>query len=205
MKSTSPKGAGIAVLRALARARFAILTVGVTYLVSVLTGMLMVQSGNRFALAYRDRVVARAQASSITLALDRNERLHAALLDFGANLVGGLSDTLDGLGVILPYSISAYRGWIGGIVSVDGLHSSRLSDPREATYYLTTLVLQLIPYTLAGGMGVNLGLAFFRPQPDYRGSKWLEIPKEAVRDTFRIYLLIVPLFLLASLWEFGMR
>lgn len=205
MQNTSWKDVGVAVLRALSRARFSILTVGLTYFVSVLIGILMVHTGKQFALSYRDRIVFQAQSSPMIIALHRNERLQAALLDFGANLIGGFSDTLGGLGLILPYPISAYRGWIGGIVSVDSLHVSRLSEPKEAAYYLTTLVLQLIPYTLAGGMGVNLGLAYFRPKPDYQGSKWLGIPKEALRDTFRVYLLIVPLFLLASLWEFGMR
>ena len=205
MTNTSLKSVGTVVIRALSRARFSILTVGLTYLVSVMIGILMVQTGNQFALSYRDRIVSQAHSSPITAALDRNNRLQAALLDFGGNLLGAFSDTLSGLGVMIPYPIIAYRGWIGGIVSIDSLHVSRLSDPKEATYYLTTLALQLIPYTLAGGMGVNLGLAYFRPKPDYQGRKWFGVPKEAIRDTFWIYLLVVPLFLLASLWEFGMR
>jgi len=205
MKNTSFKGVGIAVLRALSRARFSILTVGLTYLVSVLIGIIMVQTGNQFALSYRDKIVSQAQSSPMIIALSRKNRLQAALLDFSANLIGACSDTLGGLGVIIPYPISAYRGWIGGIVSIDKLHSSRLSDPKEAIYYLTTLVLQLIPYTLAGGMGVNLGLAYFRPKPYYQGRKWLGIPQEAIRDIFWVYLLVIPLFLLASLWEFGLR
>jgi len=72
-------------------------------------------------------------------------------------------------------------------------------------YYLITLTLQLIPYVLSGGAGVNIGLAFYRPRSFYQGEKWLGIPKEALWDVFRIYLLVVPLFLLASLWEFFER
>jgi len=195
----------ITVIRALSRARFSILTVGLTYLVSLIVGIVMVQTGNQFAISYRDAIISKAQSSPSIVALHRNNRLPAALLDFGANLVGAISNTLSGFGVIAPYPVIAYRGWIGGIVSIDGSHVSRLADPKEATYYLTTLLLQLIPYTLAGGIGVNLGLAIFRPKPPYHGEKWLGIPKEAIRDMFRIYLLVVPLFLLASLWEFGMR
>jgi hypothetical protein len=70
---------------------------------------------------------------------------------------------------------------------------------------LITLTLQLIPYTLAGGAGVNMGLANFRPKTFYQGEKWLGIPEEAIRDALRIYLVVVPLFLLASLWEFFQR
>ncbi|HLO30747.1 MAG TPA: stage II sporulation protein M [Anaerolineales bacterium] len=204
-KNTYLKGVSIAVIRALSRARFSILAVGLTYLISVSIGILMVQTGNQFAVSHRDRIVSQARSSPAIIALDRNDRFQAALLDFGGNLLGALSSTLSGLGVIAPFPIIAYRGWIGGIVSIDSLHGSRLMDPKEALYYLTTLVLQLIPYTLAGGIGVNLGLAYFRPKPYYQGGKWLGIPKEALRDIYWIYLLVVPLFLIASLWEFEMR
>ena len=193
------------VMRALQRARISILTVALTYFLSVGVGMLMVQSGNEWAIAYRDRIVSGAQSSPITTALKQNERLRAALLDFGANLYGAIATTLGGLGVVVAYPIIAYRGWIGGIVSIDGSHISRLAETREAIYYLLTLALQLIPYTLSGGAGVNMGLALYRPRSFYQGEKWLGIPKEAIRDTLRIYLIVVPLFLLASLWEFLAR
>jgi hypothetical protein len=191
--------------RAIKRARYPILTVAGAYLISVLAGMIMVHAGSPFALSQRDRIVSQAQSGATLTALDRNHRVQAALLDFGANLFGAVSTTLGGLGVVTSYPIIAYRGWIGGIVSVDGLHASRLADPAEAAYYLITLVLQLIPYTLSGGAGVNLGLAMWKPQSAYQGEKWLGMPKEAIRDAFRIYLAVLPLFLLASLWEFLLR
>ena len=182
-----------------------ILTVAITYLVSVSIGMLMVHTGNEWAIAYRDNIVSKAQSSPINLALDQNDRLRAAILDFGGNLFGAITNTLEGLGVVFPYPFIAYRGWIGGIVSIDSLHLSRLAEPKEAAYYLITLTLQLIPSILAGGAGVNIGLANFRPRPFYQGEKWLGIPKEAIQDAFRIYLIVVPLFFLASLWEFFQR
>ncbi len=204
MKSKSLEVVGV-VSRALSRARISILTVGLTYLISVVIGLVMVQAGNPYAIAYRDRIVAKAQSSPTLVALARNDRGQAALLDFGANLLAAFGDTLGGLGVIMPYPLIAYRGWIGGIVSLDSSHVSRLADPLEAMYYLITLALQLIPYTLSGGAGVNLGLALWKPQSCYQGEKWLGIPKEAARDVLRIYLIVVPLFLLASVWEFFMR
>jgi len=197
----------VQILRALSRARLGILTIGLTYLLSVSVGAVMVHSGNAFALSARDRLVTRARASEPSLlALRQGNRLGAALWDFGGNLlVGALPDTIGGLSVVLPYPLAAYRGWVGGIVSVDSAHVSRLAIPREAVYYLVTLILQLVPYSLAGGAGVNLGLAYLRPQSFYRGEKWIGLPKEAVRDVLRIYCLVVPLFLVASLWEFLAR
>lgn len=193
------------VVRAVWRARIPVLTVGVTYLISVSAGITMVLGGNEWAMAYRDNIVSKAQSSPTILALRRDDRLRAAVLDFGGNLFGAFCDTLGGLGVVVPYPIMAYRGWIGGIVSIDGSHQSRLADPREAAYYLITLTLQLIPYMLSGGAGVNMGLAFLKPNSFYQGEKWLGIPREALMDVFRIYILVIPLFLAASLWEFFQR
>jgi Stage II sporulation protein M len=193
------------VIRALDRARLPIASVGLVYLASVVTGMLMVHAGSQFAISNRDRIVSGAQSSPTLTALRRGDRLEASLLDFGGNLFGALGTTVAGLGVVAPYPLVAYRGWIGGIVSIDSAHASRLADPREAVYYLSTLVLQLIPYTLAGGAGVNVGLALWRPRAYYQGEKWWIVPKETVRDVVRIYVLVVPLFLVASLWEFFMR
>ena len=193
------------VLRAVRRAWIPILTVALAYLLSVGAGMLMVHRGNTFALATRDKIVSAAQSGPILTALDRNDRMVAALLDSGGNLLGAVSNTLEGFGVVFPYPFIAYRGWIGGIVSADSAHASRLANPAEAVYYLITLLLQLIPFTLAAGAGVNVGIANFKPKPYYQGETWLTLPKEALLDMLRLYLLVVPLFLLASLWEFLMR
>jgi hypothetical protein len=193
------------VLRALSRARLPILTVALTYLLSVVVGLGMVHAGNDFALGYRDRLVANAQASPVLIALGQDDRWRAAVLDFAGNIFVAASHSVAGLSVVLPYPFVAQRGWIGGIVSVDGAHASRLADFKEAAYYLTTLALQLIPSSLTTGAGINLGLAFLRPKPYYRGEKWLGLPKEALHDVLRIYLVAVPLFLLASVWEFFLR
>jgi uncharacterized membrane protein SpoIIM required for sporulation len=89
-------------------------------------------------------------------------------------------------------------------VSVDARHQSRLHDPAERLYYLVTLALQLVPYTLAGGAGVQAGLAYLR-RARRPGPRWLGLPRHAVIDVAWIYVLIVPLFFVASLWEFLMR
>jgi hypothetical protein len=178
--------------------------VGVAYVLGVVVGVVMVQTGNTFALAQRDTLVASANASDpASIALDHGDRPQAALIDFGENLVlGGVPSTVGGLAIVIPYPVALYRGWVGGIVSVDSAHISRLATPAEAAYYLGTLVLQLIPYTLAGGAGINLGLAYLRPRPCYAGKRWLGFPIEALRDVGWIYVLVVPLFFIASLYEF---
>jgi hypothetical protein len=117
-------------------------------------------------------------------------------------LLSAVPNTVAGLSVVIPYPVVAHQGWVGGIVSVDNAHVSRLTNPIEATYYILVLILQLIPYTLSAGAGINLGFAYLRPRLYYQGDKWLGLPKEAVRDVLRIYLLVVPLFLTASLVEF---
>jgi hypothetical protein len=184
------------VLTALRRARLAILTIA---------GTVMVHTGTAFALSYRDRLVNQAtQQDPAAAAARQGDNLRAALWDFAGNLgLGSVPKAISGFSVIFPYPFVAYQGWIGGIVSVRGDHTSRLNDPRSAIYYLLTLILQIIPYSLAIGAGVNVGLAAYRPSPDYPGEKWFgSFPKEAVWDMARIYSLVIPLFLVASLWEF---
>lgn len=192
------------IFRAIKRARYPILTVAGTYVLSVLAGLIMVHAGNAFALMYRDRLVGAAQQSSTGQAAQRGENLRAAFSDAAGNLIlGAMPKTLSGFGIIFPYPWVAYQGWIGGIVSIRGDHTSRLNDLRPAVYYLLTLLLQLTPYSLAVGAGVNVGISLFRPQPYYQDQKWLGLfPKEALRDVGRIYALVIPLFLIASLWEF---
>ena len=165
----------------------------------------MVHMGDAFALAYRDRLVSEAvQHNPASIAAHQGDNLRAVFWDFAGNLVlGAMPKTISGMAIIFPYPLVAYQGWIGGIVSVRGDHTSRLSEPRSALYYLLTLLLQVIPYSLGIGAGVNVGIALFRPPVAYQGAKWLNLfPKEAVRDLLRIYILVVGLFLIASFWEF---
>lgn len=165
----------------------------------------MVHQGNSFALNYRDRLVGdAARHDPAAIANNEGNSIRAALLDFAGNLVmGAIPKTIAGGSIVLPYPLVLYQGWIGGIVSVRGDHTSRLNDPRSAFYYLLTLFLQIVPYSLAVGAGVNVGMSLFRPAVYYQGEKWGRIfPKESVRDLGRIYVFVIPLFLVASFWEF---
>jgi hypothetical protein len=98
--------------------------------------------------------------------------------------------------------MAAFRGWVGGVVSVDDRHHSRLINRRQAIYYLVVLLLQLIPYSLAGGAGVKLGLRSYHTWGHRETRRWWTLPRDATLDVLWIYSLIVPLFLVASLVEF---
>jgi hypothetical protein len=195
------------VFEALRRARQPILWIGLTYLLGVVVGVVMVHERSGFALTRGDQIVGQAVASDPAKAAEmKGLPVQAALFDFAGNLGrGAIPTTVMGLGIVMPFPVAAYRGWIGGIVSVDGDHKSRLRTWHQASYYLGVLLLQLIPYSLAGGAGVRLGLGFLIPKSrwGYPGSRyWLALPADGLRDVARIYALAVPLFLVASLVEF---
>jgi len=181
------------------------MTVALTYVAFIVLGIILTHTGNSFALKARDQLVNKAmQQNPASIAYSQGNNLQAAMYDFGSNLiVGAVPKTVSGMAVVPAYLFVAYQGWVGGIVSVRADHSSRLNNVRSAIYYLITLFLQILAYSLAVGAGVNVGIAMFRPQLYYQGNKWLGIfPKEALRDVGRIYALVIPLFLVASLWEF---
>jgi hypothetical protein len=106
--------------RAIGRSRCSIFLVAGTYVVSILTGMVMVHAGNEFALRYRDQIVNQAlQQDPAAVALNRGDNTRAALWDFAGNLaLGAVPKTISGFAIVFPYPMVAYQGWIGGIVSV---------------------------------------------------------------------------------------
>ncbi len=184
---------------AVSRAKTPIIVVGVLYFISVTAGILMAHSGNEFALNYRDELVSKAQTGGV---LTQNSPVVRGLMDFGGNSIGAAVDTVLGLGIVMPFPSVIYRGWVGGIVSVDSDHDSRLTQPKEAAYYFSVIFLQLLGYSLAAGAGIYLGLAAYRSRPKDSGFWWFRIPKEAGRDVLWIYSLVLPILLVASMWEF---
>lgn len=183
--------------------------VAVAYAIGVSVGVIAVHASLPFALRERDRIVGAAAQSQIMRDLYRGQRVSAALGDFAGNLGrGAVPYTVMGLSVVLPFPLVVHQGWVGGIVSVDGQHLSRFRSAGEALYYVSVMLLQLVPYSLAVGAGVRLGLGFLMPKGRYgysSGERWLGLPAEGVRDVARIYVLVVPLFLVASLVEFLAR
>ncbi len=197
------------VRRALRHSGLGIRTIALTYALSALGGLVMVHSGNRIALDFRDNLVGKAQRESVIARQFRSGNVVAAAgLDAAGNAAVGLLTMISGYFAPAGYGFAAFRGWIGGIVSVDSSHRSRLARPDGAFYYLVTLLLQLVPSSMVGGAGVNLGIAAFASESrtGYRGARMpaLRIPYEAIRDAGWIYLGSLPLFAIASLFEFMM-
>ncbi len=178
--------------------------IAVTNAVCVTVGIVMAHAGSSLALAYRDFLVERAHREDpASRADDAGAHWRAAAIDFSRNLgLVAVPDTVGGLTLVLPVGLAAYRAWVGGIVSVGAHHQSRLRHLRPAVYYLVTLVLQLAGFTLAGGAGLHLGLAFIRGDAPAVGPRWFRLPKPALADVAWLYALVVPLLALGSLWEF---
>ncbi len=189
---------------AVRHARAGILIIGATYAASLTVGIVMAHTGNSFALAYRDSLVARAhRADPAARANDAGAHGVAAAIDFSRNLgLAAIPETIGGLTLVLPVALASYRGWVGGIVSVNRNHQSRLHRARSAVYYLVTLALQLSAFTLAGGGALHLGWAFLHKRGPFAGPGWFRLPRPALVDVAWLYVLIVPLFALGSLWEF---
>ena len=157
------------------------------------------------AVQQRDAIVAGAGASPITQADRRGDHLQAALLDFGSNLgLGAIPTTVMGISVIGPFPVAAYRGWVGGIVSIDSSHRSRLLTARGGVYYLVTIVLQLVGYVLTMAAGVHVGWTAWTGRNDatVRSVLGVRIPGWALRDAAWLYAVAIPAFLVGSLWEF---
>ncbi len=188
---------------ALRKARSSIMAVALAHILAVTIGAVLVHTGYGPALAYRDELVTRArQSDPVSLAAQRGENLRAALVEAGRTQWVCSLVAITGLTVVTPFILAVYRGLVGGVVSVDDNHLSRLRQPAHAIYYLSVIILQVIPYTLAGGAGVQLGLTYFRRDSDDGRERWLGYPREAIWDVVRILVLITPLVLVANLWEF---
>lgn len=188
---------------ALVRARWGIAAMAAIYGVAIVAGMLMAHGGVDFALRRRDAIVRAAhRADPASRADDRGNHLAAAAIDFSRNLLAGAADTVGGLAFVVPIGLGAYRGWVGGLVSVDAHHRSRLIEPRSAAYYLITLLLQASAFVIAGGAGLHLGYANLRRRGPFIGPRWFRLPADATRDAAWLYAIIVPVFAAGSLFEF---
>jgi hypothetical protein len=187
---------------ALRRARRGIVWMGCAYLAGLIVGAVGVHTGHLASLAYRDKIISRARSSSTILRyLDQGHPIAAAALDFGANLAGATATAAAGWYAPAPFPLAVYRGWIGGIVSVNDKHRSRLQG-WSGLYYFLVAGLQLAGYILSGGAGVNLGLARTHPKPGYQGARLFGVPIEAYEDAGYIFLAAIPIFAVASAIEF---
>ena len=163
----------------------------------------MVHFGNQFALSRRDRIVGVAQIrDKASINYNSGNRFKAALIDFSGNLfIGSIIQSIMAFSVLAPYVSSSYQGWIGGIVSVDSSHLSRFRKIKPALYYVFVLLLQFIPYSLAIGAATRAGYSTYvlnkhKPISQYK------FDSKSIKDLFLVYLLVIPLFFVASCFEF---
>lgn len=162
-------------------------------------------NGSSYALSYRDKLVGRAQKTDkAAINYAKGKHFSAALADFSENLVlGAVPQTLAGFSIVIPFFTVAVQGWVGGIVSVDDKHQSRLAKFKPACYYFLVLLLQFIPYSLAIGAGVKCGVDFYNHNKIQGWYVWkFRIQKASLADLGYVYLFVIPLFFIASCFEF---
>jgi hypothetical protein len=181
------------------------LAIFVTYVAFSCAGIVMAHAGTAVAVAQRDRIVHHAMASDqASMAYASGNRATAVLADFSGNVfAAAIPQTVAGLGIVLPFFSVAWQGWLGGVVSIDGRHRSRLRTVKGAAYYFGVLLLQFIPFSLSIGAGVRCGIELYRHNRGTSRRFWqYRISREAVADVAYVYALTVPLFLVASAFEF---
>ena len=65
-----------------------------------------------------------------------------------------------------------------------------------------SILIMVGVYAVSIGAGLHLGFSFFRQEGPFVGPAWFRLPRAALVDVAWIYVLIVPLFAIGSVWEF---
>ena len=199
------KEALMSVVSALVRCRKYALSILTTYFAACVVGIFMVHAGNGFALSMRDKIVRAAMTTDKAAINDRlGNNFAAAVDDCAGNIIyAAVPQTIIGLGIVFPYCTVAYQGWIGGIVSVNGSHESRFRNVESSAYYFIVVLLQFIPFSLSIGAGVKCGVDAYGCNRTVSWRIWkYRIPKESLMDLARVYAAAIPLFFIASCFEF---
>ena len=190
---------------AVKRCRYYAISIFMMYCISCLVGIIMVRNGNDFALSRRDRIVGKAiKTSKVSLNYQNGNNFSAAMIDFSGNLfLSALPQTLMGFTIVIPYITVPIQGWIGGIVSINSEHKSRFKNFKSTFYYFFVLLLQFIPYSLAIGSGIKCGIDFYKNNNTTNWAIWkYKFPKTSLIELGYLYILVVPLFFIASCFEF---
>ncbi len=192
------------IVKAVAGCRLYALSIFLVYCTSCTVGILMAHGGNQFAISARDNIVGAAQTDKTASNYQSGNRLAAAFYDFGGNVfMAAIPQTAIGLTIVLPYFTVACQGWIGGIVSVDGSHQSRFTSFQSSAYYFIVLFLQFAAFSLTIGAGVKCGVDTYKHNAEVGLKLWkFRIPKESLVSVGYVYLVSLPIFLVASCFEF---
>ncbi len=199
--------------QAIVRASLGIVVAGVADLLGLVLGIAIVHAGGEFALRQRDRLVGKVRGSEGPAAVASSsprDRTGEVVRDTAGNVWTSLCGAVAGYSVAPSAAIAFYRGWIGGIVSVDDEHRSRLRSGPSAAYYLITVLLQSVPWVLVVGAGISIGFAVFGRfiglDSPYTGPyvwpAFLLIPQQAVVDLCWIIGIAIPISVVASVFEF---
>jgi hypothetical protein len=193
------------ILRAMQRCRYYAVSIFILYCIACTTGIIMSHLGNEIALSQRDKIVGNAvKSDASSLDYQSGNNYSAALHDCAGNIIyAAVPQTVLGLGIIVPYFTVAYQGWVGGIVSVDGSHKSRFRNVKSAAYYIIVLLMQFLPFSLTIGAGIRCGVDLYKYNRTGSWKLWkYRFPLASLRDLGLVYLVSVPLFFIASCFEF---
>jgi hypothetical protein len=193
------------IVKAIQRSKPFAVSIFLTYVLSSSVGIFMAHAGNTVALERRDKTVQKALASDkASIAYQSGDPATALVHDFAGNLFyAAIPQTVAGLAVILPYFTVAYQGWVGGVVSVDSTHRSRFRSIKATSYYFLVLFLQFIPFSLSIGAGVRCGVELYRHNVDVSWRFWrYRLPRQSLVDLGYVFAVTVPLFFVASAFEF---
>ena len=165
----------------------------------------MSHNGNKIALSQRDKIVHSAKTiDKAAVNYIAGNNFKAAIYDCAGNLfLASIPQTVLGFGIVLPYFTVAYQGWVGGIVSVNDFHQSRFINFKRSAYYFIVLLLQFIPFSISIGAGIKCGIDSFKHNSKVSWKIWnYRIPLPSLKDLGYVYLLSIPLFFIASCFEF---
>jgi len=167
--------------------------------------MVMVHTGNDFALSSRDKIIGEAhQTDPAAISAQSGNAGSAVIRDWWENVIyAALPQTVAGLSIGIPYISVACQGWVAGIVSVDDAHASRFRSITSTAYYFIVLFLQFVPFSLAIGAGIRCGVDTYRHNTQVSWKVWkYRMPAPSLKDLGIVFCTSLPLFLLASGFEF---
>ena len=185
--------------------RLYVLSIFLVYVIPSTIGILMVHTGNQFALSQRDKIVGAAlRTDKAAMNHHSGDKLTAALYHFGGNVfIAAIPQTVTGLAIAPPYFTVAYQGWVGGIVSVDGSHQSRFTSFKPSANYFIVLLLQIAAFSPSIVAGIKCGVDTYKHSTEVSWRFWkFRIPKESIVAVSHVYLVSLSIFLFASCFEF---